>query len=182
MVRVFVFITPVALPIFAYAVVRIGIETAALLHWTLGLAAAAGFVVLAEYLRRLLRKEFFEKFPTRVVITMFGISVLAAISAFAAISYYLMREQIAIYEIRPDYSIGTFADYYFWIFFDMLPGLDVWKTLGVSSPATPRNAVAGLPILAFRLFVLLGILASYKTWQEHRDAKNNERTRHNNAA
>ena len=98
MVRVFVFITPVALPIFAYAVVRIGIETAALLHWTLGLAAAAGFVVLAEYLRRLLRKEFFEKFPTRVVITMFGISVLAAISAFAAISYYLMREQIAIYE------------------------------------------------------------------------------------
>ena len=182
MVSILILISPVALPIAAYALVRIGVEVAALLHWTLGLGAAAGFVVLAEYLRRLLRRQLFEKFPTRVVIIMFGMSVLAAISAFAAISYYLTRQQIGMYEIRADYSIGTFADYYVWIFVDMLPGLDVWKTLGVSSPASPRNVVAGLPVLAFRLFVVLGIFASYKTWQEHRNASKGERTERKDTA
>jgi hypothetical protein len=125
MMRIIAFMSPVVLPVLTYAVVRIGVQIAARMHWALEFATAVGFVVLAEYLRRLLRREFFEKFPAPIVITMFGISVAAVISAFAATSYSLMHQQIAIDEIRADYSIGTFADYYAWTFFDMLPGLDV---------------------------------------------------------
>jgi hypothetical protein len=135
------------------------------------------FAVLAVYLSRGLSRAFFEKFPTSVVITMFAIYVAAAISSFAGISYLLMHQQIAIYEIRADYSIGTFADYYVWTFIDMLPSLDVWETLGVSSPAAPKNVAAGLPVLAFRLLVVVfGIRAVWKRWKKYREASNSAST------
>jgi hypothetical protein len=176
MMRIFVFISPVVLPGLAYAIVRIVVEFAARGHWALGLTTAVVVAVLIVYLSLGLSKKFFEKFPATVVITMFGIIVAAATPAFAGISYFLMHQQIAVYEIRADYSIGTFADYYAWIFIDMLPALDVWETLGISSPATPQNFVARLPVLAFRLFVVLGILPSWNTWKKHRDASKSEST------
>src|SRR6266571_577584 len=108
--RMLIWTSPMTFPVVAYAIVKIGVEATATVHWTLGFAAAIGFVFLAEYLRRRLTRKFFEQFPGYIVVATFGISVMAAVSAFAAISYYLMHQQIATYGIRSDYSIGTFAD------------------------------------------------------------------------
>ena len=40
----------------------------------------------------------------------------------------------------------------------MIPALDIWKTLNVQSPIQAQGTWAGVPILVFRLFVVLPVL------------------------
>jgi hypothetical protein len=46
----------------------------------------------------------------------------------------------------------------------MLPGLDVTTSLGLAAPLQPQGVIAGLPVVAFRAFVIFGLLNSLKIW------------------
>jgi len=46
----------------------------------------------------------------------------------------------------------------------MIPSLKVLKTLGIELPIKAEGVLAAMPILAFKVFVVYGVIASFKVW------------------
>ena len=59
-----------------------------------------------------------------------------------------------------------FADFYLWHLIDMIPGFKVWETLGIQAPVKPSDPLASLPVLIFRVCVVLPIFALFKKWYD----------------
>jgi len=65
---------------------------------------------------------------------------------------------------------GRFVDLYMYTFFDLIPGVQVWEALGVKSPIVAKGVVAGLPLLAFKIFVLRVVFDAFIYWQKQQPA------------
>jgi hypothetical protein len=102
-----------------------------------------------------------------------------AINICAGVSYALFKCGIAKYGpegIDRDYV--NFAYLYAWHFIDILPLVRVPELLAMKDPPmTIGNWCAGVPVLAFKLFVVLEIVKSVKEWFDKKKerAKKNEK-------
>lgn len=103
--------------------------------------------------------------------------MLVCLSAalFATLSFMLEAAGLAEYRSEPTESMPAarfvqLLAYYGWLFLDLLPVVKVMETLRVPSPVEPEGVVAGLPVVAFRGFVVLVLLLVIHDWWRTRDA------------
>ena len=98
---------------------------------------------------------------------IFLLILLVGVLVFSHISFVL--EQVGWAKYEPEgVSFDPFFVYYVWAFVDMLPGLEVSETLNFKPPIEPVDSVAGLPVLFFRIFVILGIIRAFQVWWSNR--------------
>ena len=135
------------------------------LHWSVAALFAAFLTTAAVWI------TYEVKSSTRVGtaagvagILALGLLTLAVVGAW--ISYMLHVKGLAVYTVPADYSVGTFVDQYLYVFLDLLPGIEVWKTLSVKPRIEPKDAAAGLPILGFKIFVVWLFLDAFRSWRK----------------
>lgn len=103
-----------------------------------------------------------------------GISIVALVAIFGVIvassaSLSLNELKIAKYTLHDSYADTPFnfelcLEFYGWTLLDLLPGLEILKTLGINLPFSPKNPEAGIPIVLFRAYVIFMVLGSLKIW------------------
>jgi hypothetical protein len=153
-------------PCLLYLASRLLLVWAARVHWVLSallaliVAAVVGFLFLG------LNRSLFRSFPTSVVLSLFASIALLSASVCSAWSYILMSRGIGSYTATVELHPGVFADFYLWHLIDMIPGFRVWETLGIEAPVKANDPIARLPVLTFRVFVVLPILALFKKWYD----------------
>jgi hypothetical protein len=110
-------------------------------------------------------------FPIRKGLAIFCLMVLTATAGFGALSLWLATAGWAQYDSTASTDLYTYSGYYLWLFLDMVPVLEVTDTLGLVAPLEPVGLGAGLPVLAFRIVVLFGLLKALRAWWERRKGK-----------
>jgi hypothetical protein len=139
-------------------------------HWILGMIATAFFAYAAYLGISDLRSHEARGFPIHKGLAIFLLTVFIVIAVAASLSLQLLRVGWAVYEpVSPENDpYGTLISYYVWVFLDMLPGIKASELLAFTAPLRPMNSVAGIPVIAFRAFVLFGLLAALKVWWQGR--------------
>jgi hypothetical protein len=102
--------------------------------------------------------------PTDDVIVNFAIVIWYSVFVAALLSVLLVRVGGAKYEFTGNFPDLPFIEYYLWVLVDMFPVLEAPSSLGWPSPMSPCNTVAGVPVVAYRLFLILGLLRYLRRW------------------
>jgi hypothetical protein len=145
-------------------IVRALFEFASRFHWTLGALLAVVVIWTAVQLTRHVKQA--EKLSLSGVVAVLGFGVLTLAIVSAWISFALFQAHLATYEVPNPATSGQFVDLYMYEFFDLVPGIKVWETLGVKSPIVARGIVAGLPLLVFKIFVLWVVFDAFASWKQ----------------
>lgn len=141
-------------------------------HWLLGVGATLFYAFgLVAGLRDLLSREA-NRFAIRKGLAIFALLVLTAAAVFGALSLFLEVVQWAQYSSEGPLTFVSFHLYYLWLFLEMLPVLKITETLNLTAPVQFEGVVAGLPVIAFRVFVVYGLLRALKIWWSVRELKN----------
>jgi hypothetical protein len=90
------------------------------------------------------------------VATLPSLSIFLCV-ALASLAYGFSQLDIAHYDVHDPLSVATLSRHYLWNFVDMIPGLDVWKTLGIHDPVEERGVLSGMLLIGFRLMVIVVI-------------------------
>jgi high-affinity Fe2+/Pb2+ permease len=163
---------PFLFALVVYAVARVVMEKATAIHWVFGAVVATLIALLLLWLllwlNRSLGKKQPSEHPARVMLSIFLLMVLVGAAVCAQASYLFHSKHWATYTAVKDLQLGRVVDYYMWVFIDMIPGIDAWKTLNVRPPLEPVDFLAGLPILLFRIFVVYGVLICFDKWYQNR--------------
>jgi hypothetical protein len=143
--------------------VRLLVGLAFDLHWIAGAILSIAFVAPAVWLTQTVKR------PPRgrdsaSVITVLSLSLMTMAAVCASISFALFAKHIGDYGVPSKYSAGTFMDFYMCTFFDLLPGVKVLETLHLRNPIEAHNFAAGLPVLAFKTFVIWLFLDAFRSW------------------
>jgi hypothetical protein len=137
------------------------IQRATSTHWGLGVLLTLASGAIAIWIARLI---FFVPQSISMVLVFFIVSVLLGAVTCASLSYILHTKGWATYNVPQQVTIETFRNYYLWTFLDMVPAINLWKTIPVKSPVEPADATGGAPVLLFRIFVLAFLFASIRQW------------------
>ena len=156
----------IMIPIVLYLVSRFVLVWTTQVSWILGGIVSLVFVAVIAFLFLSLNKTLFENYSARVVLSIFASVVLLAASVCSAWSNIIMVRKWGSYSSPTDLHPGIFADFYLWHAIDMIPGFEVWETLGIQSRVKANDPLAAAPLLAFRLFCVLPILALFKKWYD----------------
>lgn len=159
-------VVSVVLCVSVVAIIRVTTEK----HWTLGILVTA-FYAYAVFLGIAdLRSREAVGFPVHKGLLISLLTVLTAIAVAASASLQLLRGGWAVYDPVPTANDAYFnlIAYYVWVFLDMLPAIKATELLAFVPPLEPKNSVAGIPVMAFRAFILFGLLAALKVWWQRR--------------
>lgn len=162
--------------LFFVAFVSWAIEFAASRHWSLGVLLTVASGALVMWIASAVASSSVQH-PISMVMIFFVMLVLLGAVVFAGISLILHNQGWASYDASQQVTITTFRNFYLWTFVDMVPAIDIWKTFPVKSPVEPIDAVAGVPVLVFRLFILGFVFASVRRWWKLQTAGNSLESR-----
>jgi hypothetical protein len=95
--------------------------------------------------------------------------MLAAVVC-AWLSYLIYLANPATYAVPAPLSVGRFVDYYVYVFLDLLPAIKVPQTLHLEPAIQPRSSMAGVPVLAFKVFVVWLFFDAARAWIKSRQA------------
>jgi hypothetical protein len=141
-------------------------------HWLWGLLATLFYAFsLITGLRDLLSREA-SRFAVRKGLAIFVLLLLTGAAVFGALSLFLEVVGWAQYRSEAPRTFVSFHLYYLWLFLEILPILKITETLNLTAPVQPEGVVAGLPVIAFRVFVVYGLLRALKIWWSAREPKN----------
>jgi hypothetical protein len=129
----------------------------------IGLAVSVGFWVR--------KKDVQAGLPTYMMLGYFGLFVAIGVAGFSSISYFLHSSGLAHFEHAAPPAPGTaapppdFPAFYFWHFLKLLPlGIeDAW-----GEPLKHSGAGAGLPLVLFRVMIIIPLLSLFKKWWDER--------------
>jgi hypothetical protein len=65
-------------------------------------------------------------------------------------------------------SVASFVDLYLYTLIGLIPGINVWDTLHVTSAIQTKDRVAGAPILIFKIIVVFLLFDAIRTWLKRR--------------
>jgi len=159
-----------------YVAVRFMIDSTSRVHWTLGALTAAAVIVLIIYSLVRFHGRPMQDRSASDALGFFLTIILLGIAVCSWWSLTIHELGAGKYQLPQRYSAGTFADLYAWELIDLIPGLGVWKTLGIVAPVQPTGLATGLPVVAFRALALFGVFAAFHRWRDARNkGKNRER-------
>jgi hypothetical protein len=153
---------PLGGTLFFVALVSRLIEYAASRHWSLGVLLTAASGVLVAWIA-IQAAPFRRQHPISIVLLFSFVMVFLGAVVCAGASYVLHVQGWASYGATQRVTMDSLRNYYLWTVLDMVPGLDIWKAIPVKSPVEP-DAVGGIPVLLFRIFVLGFVFASVRRW------------------
>jgi hypothetical protein len=142
-------------------------------HWLLGVAVTVVCCLGVASGIHVLRDPAARHYPIHVGLAVSLATAFIAMAVAASISLLLRHSGWAEYGPNPlsefpnplvEYEYLAFFSYYVWVLLDMLPGLQAPELLGFQVPIKPENAVAGIPVIAFRAVVIFGLLDALKSW------------------
>jgi hypothetical protein len=90
--------------------------------------------------------------------------VVHSVALFAAVSFMLHITGAGVYTVKSSVSFSDFFGYNVWLFLDLLPGLDISKTLGIQAQIEPSGPVTGIPVVVFKVFVIFVLLKAVNDW------------------
>jgi len=154
---------------FVVWVIEESIEFVTPIHWGLGafLTGAAG-ILLAWFASKIASLR--EQDTISIVVVLFCLSIFLGAVVCSGLSYVLHVQGWAAYEgAVSDEPMQTFRRFYLWTFMDMVPVINIWKTIPVRSPLLPTDPMAGVPILIFKVFVLAYVFANVARWWKLQD-------------
>ncbi len=161
-------VTPVLLPLLTYALFRWTLDLAGTVHVAFGAVLATVLallvVVLITTLTRALRRHR-TRHPGEDAIHQFLLIVLLAVALASWVSYALYLARPEHYRVPEGSTLPTFADFYGWVFLDMLPLLQVSETLHLAPPIEPLTLAARLPVLGFWVVVLAAAVEAVLVWR-----------------
>ena len=70
--------------------------------------------------------------------------------------------------ITPDDPFGIFSHYYQLVLLDLIPGIEVTKTMTISPPVEIKSRLGGLPVLGFKIYLIIAVIGAFKKWREVR--------------
>lgn len=146
----------------AAALIRLLLDLASRLHWFIAALLAFILACAAVWLTRQVKKARAAKPSDVLAVLALGLLTLAVVGAW--LSFTLYQTHLASYAVPAAVSIGTFLDLYMYTFFDLIPAIDVWETLHVTPPIEAHGPVAGLPLLAFKVFVVWVLFDAFFFW------------------
>jgi hypothetical protein len=140
------------------------LDLASRLHWALGAAFAGLLVSLTVWLTYHVERDS-DGVKTKDVLAVLAWSIFTVTAVAAWISFTLCKNGLGDYSGVPaEYSPGSFFNLYVYTFLDLLPAMKALETLHIKAPIEPRTLVAGLPVLAFRLFVVGLFFRAILSW------------------
>jgi len=132
---------------------------------------AIGYFILALIGIRDLRSLAALSYLLRKVILIYALIVLIATLSFGTISSILFSLNWAEYIGAAPIEFYDFYVYYLWLFLEMVPALKINATLSFAAPLESVGFAAGLPILAFQIFVIFVLLKALAPWWQGRKNK-----------
>jgi hypothetical protein len=146
------------------------IQVTTRMHWILGILFTAFYAYGAYLTIPQLRSREALRFPVHKGLFIFLLTVITAIAVAASVSLQLLRVGWAVYDPVPteEDAYRNLIAYYVWAFLDMLPAIKATELLAFIPPLKPKNSVAGIPVMAFRAWILFGLLAALKEWWQRR--------------
>jgi len=160
------FVVTVVGGLLLYATVLAILHNVSKAHWLIGAVATVFYALAVALGLSDLHGDWARRLPIHKGVGLVLLVAFTGIAVAASASFQLLRAGWAEYEPAPPLEIAylTFNSYYLWVLVDLIPGLDAARTLVLEAPIKPKNWVAGLPVVAFRAFVIFGILAGVKVW------------------
>ena len=154
------------LSLLVFAAIKVTTEA----HWGIGLLVTLIYACAVCSGVADLRSRDAKRFPIHKGVGILCLTAASAIAIAASASLQLLRPGWADYEPTPpaDQAYTQFVTYYVWVLLDMLPGLEATELLILSPGLKPKNVVAGIPVVAFRTFVLFVLLAALQAWWKGR--------------
>jgi hypothetical protein len=154
----------VVFPFLLFAFVRFAVQWAGSWHWSLGVVASIAMSGALLYLGRQIDYGVFAGCPRWVSISAPMSKLTLIIVTFATISNALFVGGYVRYSI-PAVDVEGFVNLYCWHFIDMLPAIDVWKTIGSEEvPVKPANGFAGTLLIGFRVITLVVLFQGFRGW------------------
>lgn len=144
------------------------------LHWIVAIVVLILLLVaLLLMLIGLSGLKYWRDTPAIFVGSLLLSSITLAIAICVFISYSLEVSEPGLYSFSTENSstaksTGAFIKLYLWHLVDMIPILDVWDYIPVDKPVKPANVVAGIPLLLFRILMVLPILGAFTRWYSGR--------------
>lgn len=124
--------------------------------------------------------------PTTVaIVALFVASTYASVGAFAGLSATIHAWRPESYSVTAapplipiagsttehpptDDPFEIFSNYYLVVMLDLVPGIEFSKTLILPTTVEAKSRLGGLPVLGFKIYVLLAVIGAYKKWKEVR--------------
>lgn len=162
----------VAVGLLLYGTVVAILHNVSKAHWLIGTGATLFYAGAVALGLSDLHGGTARRLPVHKGLGIALLVVFTGTAVAASASYQLLRAGWADYQPAPAWSTAyvDFNIYYLHVALDLLPGLDATKTLNFEAPLQPRNWVAGLPVVAFRAFLIFGVVAGVKAWWTGRKA------------
>lgn len=140
-------------------------------HWAFAVGAVVLFGVLIAAGLHDLRHG---KLDTKQGVFVIALLGALSLSGFAVISFLLRLARVADYkggdlgdEVKID-DLAAFIGTYAWHLLDVLPLVDAAKTYQAEPPVRPANLAAWVPVVGFRMMVLLLLWKAATNWWEKR--------------
>jgi hypothetical protein len=152
---------------FSVVVVQKALEYSGRVHVALGAILCLVIAVAFIWLARIASRPPLAYTRSMCAIHL-SLGLMLAIVMAGWVSYTLDALKFGTYNVASARSMNTFIGLYFFTLADLIPLLDITKTLHLKSPAEPQNFIAGLPVLAFRVFVLWFLFEEFRTWRKGR--------------
>jgi hypothetical protein len=143
------------------------LSTATRLHWLAGAAVSLALAALYWQMRSRMFKGPLARTRGAMAVTL-SLGLLLAVILGGWLSYLLHAKGLAQYALQGEPSLAQFMRLYFFTFGELLPLVDVTKTLQIASPVSIRSFWGGVPVLAFKVFVLLYIFEAFRSWSQAR--------------
>jgi hypothetical protein len=123
--------------------------------------------------------------PTVLVIGVFAAAIVVSIGSFAGLSATIYTWRPTSYSltasepllpvasesenlITADDPVGLFSHYYQLVLLDFIPGLEATKTMTINHPVEIKSRLGGLPVLGFKIYILIAVVGAFKKWRELR--------------
>jgi len=140
------------------------VEYAISQHWIFGVLFILFTGILLVWVSMQTKHFYNTSYPISLVTFYILISVILSAIFFASISYLFCEQEIAIYKATKEINFMVFRNYYFWIFLDLIPVIDVWDVIPLDPQITPVNTISGVPVLLFRIYIIGIVFSGIRTW------------------
>jgi hypothetical protein len=136
-------------------------------HWLLAAVLSAAFLSLvAWFIRKIMVPPLASTRGIGAVYLILGLMSAVVLAGWVSLTLHTLG--LGRYEITSASSLNAFMQLYFYTFADLIPALKITDTLHISSPIETLDFAAGVPVLAFRIYVLWFVFDAFRNWRKSR--------------
>jgi NADH:ubiquinone oxidoreductase subunit K len=174
---------------FPYFIAFFGVKWALPTRPVVALVVSIITLLIAIWLAVALSRFIKHSMPTTIAIVgLFVASAYASIGAFAGLSATIHTWRPTSYNVTASQPLlptagrtndtipvedpfGIFAQYYTVVVLDLVPGIEVSKTMALPTTVEIKSRLGGLPVLGFKIYMIFAVIGAFKKWKEIRKEK-----------